>query len=385
MPTSTRLDARTAGEVRAEIERGARIVTYTWCVSLVVLTITRNTRPYLIRAGCAPRTAGLPWAILTLLLGWWGLPWGLINTPRALWKTLRGGTDLTDVWIDAYAARAAAALTAESVPENASATRAGGTDAIDQKSAAQFAPHLQAALQAAPASPSAPLTPEAARRLRNKRLLAFATVVAIVAGFLGVGDFLARRGRVILVNATAAPYDVLVDGMRHTLAPRSHADLGRPAAGPHTFHAVIPGLPATIFSATVNTARAGGFLEPGPLIVVNPDRLALIAEQRLEYGSEKGSAFSSKLHANADVLTLRKPDFVFEDFPQKISVKSGESSVRTRVATLDTAGATPAEIFGYLARENGPAAARAWAAQHTALSTGDTTAARPPPVPADKL
>jgi hypothetical protein len=32
---------------------------------------------------------------LSLLFGWWGLPWGLIYTPLTLWTNLSGGRDVT--------------------------------------------------------------------------------------------------------------------------------------------------------------------------------------------------------------------------------------------------------------------------------------------------
>jgi hypothetical protein len=40
-------------------------------------------------------TKGLPWCGVSLVLGWWGLPWGLIWTPMAIYKNLTGGIDVT--------------------------------------------------------------------------------------------------------------------------------------------------------------------------------------------------------------------------------------------------------------------------------------------------
>jgi hypothetical protein len=33
--------------------------------------------------------------MVSLLLGWWGVPWGLIYTPLTLWSNLSGGREVT--------------------------------------------------------------------------------------------------------------------------------------------------------------------------------------------------------------------------------------------------------------------------------------------------
>ena len=38
---------------------------------------------------------GLPFTLLSLLLGWWGIPWGPIYTIQSLWVNLKGGRDVT--------------------------------------------------------------------------------------------------------------------------------------------------------------------------------------------------------------------------------------------------------------------------------------------------
>jgi hypothetical protein len=46
---------------------------------------------------------GLWYSILALLLGPWGVPWGLLWTPWALWVNLAGGADCTGevlAWLD---------------------------------------------------------------------------------------------------------------------------------------------------------------------------------------------------------------------------------------------------------------------------------------------
>jgi len=38
----------------------------------------------------------VPWTLLSLIAGWWGIPWGLIFTSQSLYINLRGGNDVTN-------------------------------------------------------------------------------------------------------------------------------------------------------------------------------------------------------------------------------------------------------------------------------------------------
>jgi hypothetical protein len=75
---------------------GSRLVFYEYCVSLVVLTLRCPTRLHLLRAGDRGVLRGLPYALVSLLLGWWGIPWGLVYTPATVFTNLCGGHDVTE-------------------------------------------------------------------------------------------------------------------------------------------------------------------------------------------------------------------------------------------------------------------------------------------------
>lgn len=36
-----------------------------------------------------------PYSLLSFLFGWWGIPWGFIWTPMALYTNFSGGRDVT--------------------------------------------------------------------------------------------------------------------------------------------------------------------------------------------------------------------------------------------------------------------------------------------------
>ena len=82
-------------EVIFEIERGARFVYFDYVVSVIVMTYRRRSPVFFLRPGDRTLNKGWPYALLSLTLGWWGFPWGLLHTPGALARTLRGGHDIT--------------------------------------------------------------------------------------------------------------------------------------------------------------------------------------------------------------------------------------------------------------------------------------------------
>jgi hypothetical protein len=74
---------------------GGRLVFYEYCISLVFVTLRKPGRVQRLRPGEWGLVRGLPATAVSLLLGWWGVPWGLIYTPLTLWTNLTGGRPLT--------------------------------------------------------------------------------------------------------------------------------------------------------------------------------------------------------------------------------------------------------------------------------------------------
>ena len=88
-------EAMSSEQLRFEIQRGAKIVCYQYCVSILVLTFRRSSGAYFIPAGESAVSKGLPWTLLSLVMGWWGIPWGPIFTIQSLVVNFQGGKDLT--------------------------------------------------------------------------------------------------------------------------------------------------------------------------------------------------------------------------------------------------------------------------------------------------
>lgn len=86
----------TASRLLDEIPRGGRFTSYTTCVSIVVATIRRPSPIQYVSPRHSHLASGFRHVWPTLLMGWWGLPWGPIRTIESLVNYLHGGTDLTE-------------------------------------------------------------------------------------------------------------------------------------------------------------------------------------------------------------------------------------------------------------------------------------------------
>ncbi len=70
-------------------------VVYEYCISLIAVTLRRTSRPIFVQPGRRRWVRGLPFVVASLVFGWWGLPWGIIYTPIAIFANLAGGADIT--------------------------------------------------------------------------------------------------------------------------------------------------------------------------------------------------------------------------------------------------------------------------------------------------
>jgi hypothetical protein len=78
-----------------ELLRGGKFVLYYYCISVLIITFRRPSPVYFIRAEESAVVKGLPWTLLTLVAGLWGIPWGPIYTVQSLIVNLNGGKDVT--------------------------------------------------------------------------------------------------------------------------------------------------------------------------------------------------------------------------------------------------------------------------------------------------
>lgn len=100
------VDGLTVAQLQDELQRGGRFVVFEYCISILVMTFRRSSDVYFIRAGEGTAGKSLGYTLLSLFLGWWGIPWGFIYTPMVLFTNLGGGRDVTEQVVSALLAPA---------------------------------------------------------------------------------------------------------------------------------------------------------------------------------------------------------------------------------------------------------------------------------------
>jgi len=98
--SSTRLkilgiEGHNAESIRHEVAHGARFVIYSYNFSLVVVSFKRASNIHFVRAGQNRVIKGLPFTMVALVCGWWGIPHGVIYTFQTLATNFGGGRDVT--------------------------------------------------------------------------------------------------------------------------------------------------------------------------------------------------------------------------------------------------------------------------------------------------
>jgi hypothetical protein len=89
------IDGMSNEQVRFELDRGGRFILFQYCVSVLVVTFKRPSPIYFIRAGESAVGKGIGFTLLTLVAGWWGIPWGPIYSVQSIYRNLSGGKDVT--------------------------------------------------------------------------------------------------------------------------------------------------------------------------------------------------------------------------------------------------------------------------------------------------
>lgn len=88
-------EIQTGGHLQMELQKGGKFVMYQYCISLLVVTFRRSSNIYFIRSEDNAIVRGIPFTLLSLVLGWWGIPWGPIYTIASVWTNFSSGKDVT--------------------------------------------------------------------------------------------------------------------------------------------------------------------------------------------------------------------------------------------------------------------------------------------------
>lgn len=87
----------TIEQLKEEVKKGGRFVIFEYCYSVIFFTKKSGTDIYFIRQDENHLRHALPYILSTLVLGWWGFPWGIVYTIQALYTNIKGGKDVTDL------------------------------------------------------------------------------------------------------------------------------------------------------------------------------------------------------------------------------------------------------------------------------------------------
>jgi hypothetical protein len=82
-------------ELSEAIADGGRLVVFQFCVSVLVVSFKRSSPIYLIKRGEGSFGKSWPFMLISLVAGWWGIPWGPIWTVMTISTNLGGGKDVT--------------------------------------------------------------------------------------------------------------------------------------------------------------------------------------------------------------------------------------------------------------------------------------------------
>lgn len=90
------IEGLSATDLQQEAAAGARFVFFRYTISLLVVTLKRTSDVYMVRVGRKTSAIGWRYSLISILTGWWGIPFGpslTLNSLRTNWK---GGVDVTD-------------------------------------------------------------------------------------------------------------------------------------------------------------------------------------------------------------------------------------------------------------------------------------------------
>ena len=89
------IEGLTVEEINRELQNGGKFVMFQYCISILVMTFKRPSDIYFIKSNESSTKHSIGFTILSVLFGWWGIPWGPVYTIGSLHTNLTGGKDVT--------------------------------------------------------------------------------------------------------------------------------------------------------------------------------------------------------------------------------------------------------------------------------------------------
>jgi hypothetical protein len=102
------IENMTISQLNSELSDGGKFVVYEYCISLLIMTFKRSSNVYYIKPGENAFVKSIPYTAISLIIGWWGIPWGPIYTLTSTFTNICGGKDVTKVIISSINTRVVA-------------------------------------------------------------------------------------------------------------------------------------------------------------------------------------------------------------------------------------------------------------------------------------
>ncbi|WP_395748629.1 hypothetical protein [Prosthecobacter sp.] len=98
-------------QIEEDVLRGGRFRIFRYNFSVIVLSFQRSSEVRYFRAGQGYGAHAWPWTLLSMVVGWWGFPWGIVFTIQTLFTNCMGGKDVTPELLAAVLGQQRAAAT----------------------------------------------------------------------------------------------------------------------------------------------------------------------------------------------------------------------------------------------------------------------------------
>ncbi|WP_395739212.1 hypothetical protein [Prosthecobacter sp.] len=82
-------------QIEEDVLRGGRFRIFRYNFSVIVMSFQRGSDVRYFRTGQGIGAHAWPWTLLSLAVGWWGIPWGILFTIQTLFTNCMGGKDVT--------------------------------------------------------------------------------------------------------------------------------------------------------------------------------------------------------------------------------------------------------------------------------------------------
>jgi hypothetical protein len=92
----------TPADLPNAVAQGGRFVMFQYCFSVLVLTFKRSSPIFFLKPEQSALAKSAPYSLISLVAGWWGIPWGPIWTLTTLATNISGGKDVTREMLCAF-------------------------------------------------------------------------------------------------------------------------------------------------------------------------------------------------------------------------------------------------------------------------------------------